>query len=66
MTMVVGGESLPTIEVPYTGGIEDFGLVHLGEIELTDGSYDLRMVFNSTGGLNVDWFFVKRSAPCWG
>jgi hypothetical protein len=61
----VSGESLPTVDMPSAGGIEDFGLVHLGEIELTEGSYDLRMVFNSEGGLHVDsWFFVKRSKTC--
>jgi hypothetical protein len=64
MTMVVGGEPLPTVDVPSTGGLENFGLVHLGEIELTERSYDLRMVFNTEGGLHVDWFFVKRSKTC--
>lgn len=38
----------------------DYGLVHLGEVQLEAArSYDLRIVFE-TGGVNLDWFFSKR------
>lgn len=65
MHLEVGNETLPTVDVPYTGGLENYRLVHLGQINLLGGSYNLRLVFESTGGLNVDWFFVKRSSDCY-
>lgn len=57
--------SLPTVDVPFTGGLEFYELVHLGQLKLRGGSYNLRLVFESTGGLNVDWFFAKRVSDCY-
>lgn len=63
MHLEVGSKTLPTLNVPDTGSIESYQLVHLGQLDLLGGSYNIRLVFESTGGLNVDWFFVKRSNP---
>jgi len=56
--------SLPTVEVPTTPSLDFYTLVHLGEEELEGGSYDLRFVMESSGSMNIDWFFVKRSTTC--
>ena len=54
---------LQASNVPNTGGYQKFELIHLGEVRLYDGSYNLRIVFESAGisGVNLDWFFVKRT-----
>jgi hypothetical protein len=51
---------LKSVTVPSTGDSNDYHLVHLGETMLDAGTYDLRIVFK-TGGVNLDWFFLKRS-----
>lgn len=53
---------LPSIELPETGGIDVYELVHLGVVKLSAGTYNLRLEVESTGGLNIDWFFLKRSS----
>jgi hypothetical protein len=51
---------LPTVIVPDTGGQDQYDLVHLGEVQVhRPGNVDLRIVFE-TGGINLDWFFMKR------
>jgi len=57
--------NLSSVVLPYSGGLDNFILVHLGEVRLKGGSYDLRLVMESTGGLSIDWFFLKRSEPCY-
>jgi hypothetical protein len=57
---------MPTLRstvVPNTGGLEQYEHVHLGEVKLEvgGGEHALRIVFE-TGGVNVDWIFVKRQA----
>ena len=52
-------DGLHNVKVPVSSNWQDFNLVHLGEIDLLGGLYDLRIV-SETGGINIDWFFVKR------
>lgn len=60
MHLVVGNVSLPAVELPNTGGLGSYQLVHLGEVPLDAGVQNVRLVFDTSGGLNVDWFFLKR------
>lgn len=53
-------EGLPSVTLPNTGGVDKYELVHLGEVKLAAGTYDLRLVFE-TDGVNLDWFFLKRA-----
>jgi len=53
--------NLSAIELPSTGSLNNYSLFHLGEAALVDGIYNLRLVFESTGDLHVDWFFLKKS-----
>lgn len=62
MHLVVGGISLPSVELPNTGGLGNYQLVHLGEIPLKAGVHNLRLAFDTSDGLNVDWLFLKRGA----
>jgi len=57
--------NLPAVDLPNTNGLDQFEPVHLGQLKLKGGNYNLRLVIESTGGLNIDWFFVKRSADCY-
>lgn len=57
--------NLSSVVIPYSGGLDSFILVHLGEVRLKGGSYNLRLVMESTGGLSIDWFFLKRSEQCY-
>mmetsp|Transcript_40986 Transcript_40986/g.98148 ORF Transcript_40986/g.98148 Transcript_40986/m.98148 type:complete len:614 (-) Transcript_40986:214-2055(-) len=48
-----------------TGGVDQYDLFHLGQVELPKGKYNLRLWFESAGGgIRVDWFFLKRSQEC--
>lgn len=60
MHMEVDGIAMSSIEMPNTGSLDTYQLAHLGEIPLGAGPHTLRLVFESSGGLNVDWFFLKR------
>ncbi|HET8869756.1 MAG TPA: carbohydrate-binding domain-containing protein, partial [Aquabacterium sp.] len=60
MHLEVDGIAMPSIELPNTGSLDSYQLAHLGEIPLKAGPHTLRLVFESPGGLNVDWFFLKR------
>ena len=54
-------DGLPGVTLPNTGSMTDYELVHLGEVKLQAGKYDIRMIFESDD-LNLDWFFAKRSS----
>jgi len=56
--------NMSSVEIPSSGGLNNYILCHLGETKLYAGTYNLRLLFESTGSLNVDWFFLKRSATC--
>jgi hypothetical protein len=56
----LGGQSLPSVEVPGGGA---FGFVHLGEVRLPATRDDLSVVFDS-GGVELDWVFLKRARSC--
>lgn len=58
----VGGVTLPSVELPNTGGLGNYQLVHLGEVPLKAGMHKVRLAFDTSDGLNVDWFFLKRGA----
>jgi len=54
---------LQSVTIPNTDDMNAYELVHLGEVQLARGTYDLKIIFES-GGVNLDWFFLKRSAGC--
>ena len=53
-------DGFDNVEVPVSNDWQDFQLVHLGEINLHAGKYNLKIVSDS-GDVNIDWFFVKRT-----
>ena len=53
----LGGQVLGAVEVP-SGGMD---LVHLGEVRLPATRGELRVVFD-TGGVELDWVFLKRAS----
>lgn len=60
-----GTKNLTSASLPNTNtGIANYTMVHLGEQRLTAGTYNLRIVFETAGNLNLDWIFVKRAAKC--
>jgi hypothetical protein len=59
----IDGASAGSVIVPATGGAASYALVHLGTVNLTAGYHTFRLVSDS-GGVNVDWFFLKRSSSC--
>jgi Domain of unknown function (DUF5010)/DUF5010 C-terminal domain len=59
MRLVVNGRVFSRVALPATGGLETYGLVHMGEFALKASAYNLR-VFFETAGLNLDWIFVRR------
>jgi len=56
---------LPTLstQVVSTAGFSAYENIHLGEVHLSGGELDLRVLFE-TGGVNIDWLFVKRVTGC--
>jgi Domain of unknown function (DUF5010)/DUF5010 C-terminal domain len=60
MRLAVNGRVLSRVALPSTGGLETYGLVHMGEFALKGSAYNLRVFFETAGGLNVDWIFVRR------
>lgn len=59
----VGGSDLGEVAVPNTGGWDSYELLHLGERAVASGRPDLTVEF-ATGGVNLDWVFVKKSVAC--
>jgi DUF5010 C-terminal domain len=56
---------LPSRVIGSTGGVQQYELFHLGQIDLPKGTYNLRLWFESAeGGIRVDWLFLKRSQEC--
>lgn len=48
-----------------TGGVHNYELFHMGQVDLPKGSYNLRLWFESAGGgIRVDWIFLKKSQEC--
>jgi hypothetical protein len=60
--LVVNGKVLSRLTLPSTGGQESYELVHLGEFRLKGRVYNIRIYFETTGGLNLDWIFLRRSS----
>lgn len=58
-----GGTAIGAVTVPNTGSWDRYELVHLGERTLPAGAVDLTVTME-TGGLNLDWLFVKKVASC--
>ncbi len=54
-----GARVLPQAQVTKTGGWDAYGLTHLGEVKLPQGRYDVKLALD-TGGVNVDWVFLRR------
>ena len=48
MHLVVGGVVLPSVALPDTGDVYQFENVHMGEMQLSAGRYNMRLVFEST------------------
>jgi hypothetical protein len=57
----VDGISFGAVSVPPSGGLTSYELVHLGEVKIAAGKHALRFS-SDTGGVNADWFFLRRSA----
>lgn len=57
----VGGLDLGEVEVPNTGGWDHYQLVHLGERKVPAGRPDVTLEL-TTGGVNVDWLFVRKAS----
>lgn len=60
MHLEIDGVPLPSLTLPDTGGFDNYQLAHLGEVNIPAGTHDLKVVFETTAGMNVDWFFLKR------
>ena len=57
--------TLNTTVIPATveTDLESYQYVHLGEVHLSGGKLDLRVVFE-TSGIDLDWLFVKKVSSC--
>jgi hypothetical protein len=63
LRLSIGGQSAGAFDVPQTGAWDSYQLMHLGTVSAGAGRYDLRLDFE-TGGINVDWFFLRKSGGC--
>lgn len=61
VTISIDGGSLGLIDVPATGGYENFELVHLGSKFVKTGRYTIRLTFN-TGQISADMIYIRKSA----
>lgn len=59
----VGGSDLGEVTVPNTGGWGSYQLLHLGERAIASGRHDVTVEF-TTGGVNLDWVFVRKAVAC--
>lgn len=59
----VDGTSLGSVMVPATADMDTYELAHLATVTLADGPHTIRLV-SDTGGVDADWFFLRRSAEC--
>jgi len=59
MHLELGARALGGVAVGNSGSWDAYRLVHLGEVKLAPGRYDLKAVFE-TGGVNLDWVFLRR------
>jgi hypothetical protein len=59
----IDGASLGSVAVPATADLSTYELVHLATAKLADGPHTIRFV-SDTGGIDADWFFLRRSAEC--
>jgi len=60
----IGGATLGAAAVANTHGWDGYQLLHLGEVQIAAGHQDLEVIFD-TGGVNLDWVFLKRvSSSC--
>lgn len=57
----LGGRSAGAVDVPATGGWDDYGFLHLGAVQVPAGKHRLELAFE-TGGVNLDWVFLRRAA----
>lgn len=55
----LGSRVLGGVTARNTASWDSYGLVHLGEVKLPQGRYDAKVVFE-TGGVNLDWVFMRR------
>lgn len=59
----VGGVEVSEVAVPNTGGWDNYQPLHLGSLQLPNGKDDLTVEF-TTGGVNLDWVFVRKASSC--
>ncbi|HVE16893.1 MAG TPA: DUF5010 domain-containing protein [Chthoniobacterales bacterium] len=62
MRLYVDGVALPDVTVPATGSSDAFDTISLGSKTLTGGTHTLRVYF-VTGGVDLDWLFVRKTDP---
>jgi hypothetical protein len=58
--MSVGDHVLNAVTCQNTHGFDKYEFVHLGEVTLSEGKYDLKLEFLD-GQVKLDWFFIKKS-----
>lgn len=60
VSLSVDGVSLGNVALPSTGGTTVYDTFSLGSTSVLEGTHTLRLTSASSGGLNLDWMFVKR------
>jgi fibronectin type 3 domain-containing protein len=58
---VDGTTLISSVPVPNTGRADEFDYVHLGSRSLTQGTHELRVVFE-TSSVSLDWFMAVKDA----
>jgi hypothetical protein len=60
--LVVNDKTLSRATLPSTGGETNYTMVHLGAFSLKAGAHNIRIFFETAGGLNLDWIFLRRAS----
>lgn len=64
ISIMIGDTRMDSVKLPFTGGITEFRLVHLGQVELPGGTHNIRVTFETDASLNVDYIFIRRTSEC--
>jgi hypothetical protein len=63
LTLEVDGKEAGVAPLAAGGASAAYGLAHLATVHLDAGKHRIRLS-SAGGGVNVDWFFLRRSASC--
>ena len=64
LQLLINSQLRSNVTLPNTTSAKVYQTIHLGKFDLPAGTHNLRIRFDTAGGLNLDWIFLRKVTSC--